>query len=153
MKLYEIDKQILECVDLETGELIDPEKLNALNIEREKKIKGLGLWYKDLIAEAEALKKEKERFAEREKSAKSKAESIKKYLFSVLNGENFKTTECVISFRKSEKTVIDDIYKLPESFLKYAEPKADLTEIKKAIKNGETISGAHIEEAQNIRIK
>lgn len=153
MKLYEIDKQILECVDLETGELIDPEKLNSLNIEREKKIKGLGLWYKDLLAEAEALKKEKEMFAEREKSAKNKAESIKKYLSLVLNGENFKTTECVISFRKSEKTVIDDVHKLPENFLKYAEPKANLTEIKKAIKSGEEIKGAHLEETQNIQIK
>lgn len=67
--------------------------------------------------------------------------------------QNFKTTKCALSFRKSEKTVIDDIYSIPENFLKYAEPKADLTEIKKAIKNGEEIKGAHLEETQNIQIK
>lgn len=153
MKLYEINEQILNCIDNETGELIDPEKLNELQIAKDEKIKNLGLWYKDLLAESTALKEEKEAFAAREKAAKNKAESIKNYLSYVLNGENFKTTECVISFRRSEKTVIDDIYSLPKNFLKYSEPKADLTEIKKAIKNGEEIKGAHLEETQNIQIK
>ena len=35
MKLYEIDNAILECIDMETGEVIDAEKLDALNMERE----------------------------------------------------------------------------------------------------------------------
>ena len=153
MKLYEINEQIMDCIDSETGEVIDPEKLNNLQITKDEKIENLALWYKDLLAEANALKEEKEAFAAREKSAKNKAESIKNYLSYVLNGENFKTTKCALSFRKSEKTVIDDIYSIPENFLKYVEPKADLTEIKKAIKNGEEIKGAHIEETQIIQIK
>lgn len=153
MKLYEINEQIMSCIDNETGEIIDTDKLNELQIAKDEKIENLALWYKDLIAEANALKEEKEAFAEREKAAKNKAESIKNYLSYALNGENFKTTRCALSFRKSEKTVIDDIYSIPKKFLKYAEPKADLTEIKKAIKNGEEIKGAHLEEAQNIQIK
>ena len=143
----------MDCIDSETGELIDPEKLNELQIEKDEKIENLALWYKDLIAEANALKEEKEAFATREKAAKNKAESIKNYLSYVLNGENFKTTKCALSFRNSEKTVIDDIYSIPENFLKYSEPKADLTEIKKAIKNGEEIKGAHLEATVNIQIK
>ena len=153
MKLYEINEQILNCVDAETGEVIDPEKLNELQIAKDEKLENLALWYKDLLAEANALKDEKEAFAAREKVAKNKAESIKNYLSYILNGDNFKTTKCVLSFRKSEKCIVDDIYSIPESFLKYAEPKADLTEIKKAIKNGEEIKGAHLEETQNIQIK
>ena len=153
MKLYEINQSILECIDNETGEIIDADKLNELQIAKDEKLENLALWYKDLLAEANALKEEKETFAEREKAAKNKAESIKNYLSFVLNGENFKTTKCALSFRKSEKTVIDDIYSIPESYLKYSEPKADLTEIKKAIKNGEEIKGAHLEETQNIQIK
>ena len=151
MKLYEINEQIMACID--NGEIIDTDKLNELQIAKDEKIENLALWYKDLIAEANALKEEKEAFAEREKAAKNKAESIMNYLSYVLNGENFKTTKCALSFRKSERTVIDDIYSIPEIYLKYAEPKADLTEIKKAIKNGEEIKGAHLEEAQNIQIK
>ena len=153
MKLYEINQSILECIDNETGEIIDADKLNELQIAKDEKLENLALWYKDLIAEANALKEEKEAFAEREKAAKNKAESIKNYLSYALNGENFKTTKCALSFRKSEKTVIDDIYSIPENFLKYVEPKADLAEIKKAIKNGEEINGAHLEETQNIQTK
>ena len=153
MKLYEINEQIMACIDSETGEVIDPEKLNDLQIAKDEKIENLALWYKDLLAEANALKEEKEAFAVREKAAKNKAESIKNYLSYALNGENFKTTKCALSFRKSEKTVIDDIYSIPENFLKYSEPKADLAEIKNAIKNGEEIKGAHLEETQNIQIK
>lgn len=37
MTLYEIDSAIMDCVDEETGEIIDLEKLEALNIERDKK--------------------------------------------------------------------------------------------------------------------
>lgn len=153
MKLYEINEQILSCIDSETGELIDPEKLNELQLEKDEKLENLTLWYKDLIAEANALKEEKEAFAAREKAAKNKAESIKNYLSYVLNGEGFKTTKCAVSFRKSEKTVVDDIYQIPSIFLKYPEPKADLTGIKKAIKDGEEIKGVHLEETQNIQIK
>ena len=153
MKLYEINEQIMACIDSETGEVIDPEKLNNLQIAKDEKLENLALWYKDLLAEANALKEEKEAFATREKAARNKAESIKNYLSYALNGANFKTTKCALSFRKSEKTVIDDIYSIPENFLKYSEPTADLTEIKKAIKNGEEIKGAHLEETHNIQIK
>ena len=153
MRLYEINEQIMACIDSETGEVIDPEKLNNLKIAKDEKLENLALWYKDLLAEANALKEEKEAFAAREKTARNKAESIKNYLSYALNGENFKTTKCALSFRTSERTVIDDIYSVPENFLKYSEPKADLNELKKAIKNGEEIKGAHLEETQNIQIK
>ena len=153
MKLYEINENILACVDSETGEIIEPKKLNDLQIAKNAKFENLALWYNDLISEAEALKAEKEAFAAREKVAKNRAESIKNYLSFALQGEDFKTTKCVVSFRKSEKTIVDDIGELPEEYLTIAEPKANLTEIKKAIKNGEEIKGAHIEETHNIQIK
>ena len=51
MKLYEIDEQILNCIDAETGEIIDADMLNALQMERDAKIEGVALWIKDLKAE------------------------------------------------------------------------------------------------------
>ena len=39
MTLYEIDDAILACVDPETGEIINPEALTALQMERGKKWK------------------------------------------------------------------------------------------------------------------
>ena len=39
--LYEINQDILDCVDLETGEILDTEKLDALQMEREAKLEGV----------------------------------------------------------------------------------------------------------------
>ena len=58
MKLYEINEQIMACIDSETGELIDPNKLKDLQIAKDEKLENLALWYKDLLAEANALKEE-----------------------------------------------------------------------------------------------
>ena len=47
MTLYEIDNAILDCIDLETGEIIDVDKLNELQLEKETKIENVALWIKD----------------------------------------------------------------------------------------------------------
>lgn len=75
MNLYEIDREILACIDYETGEILDSQRLEMLEMEKEKKIENIGLWIKNLEAEAEALKKEKDAFAAREKSAKKQSRS------------------------------------------------------------------------------
>ena len=49
--------------------------------------------------------------------------------------------------------MIDDITKLNPAFIKFAEPTADKTAIKKAIKDGAAVIGAHIEAAKNMQIK
>ena len=95
----------------------------------------------NLLAEAKALKEEKEKFAARQKAVENKAESLKKWLDYALQGERFKTTTVQITYRKSEQVVIDDIYKVDEKYLKYAEPTPDKAEIKKALKQGEEILG------------
>ena len=41
--LYEIDQEILDCVDAESGEILDVEKLDALQMERERKLEGVAL--------------------------------------------------------------------------------------------------------------
>ena len=65
MKLYEIDNAILDCIDLETGEVIDTERLDALNMERDAKVENVACWIKDLMAEANAIKVEKLALAQR----------------------------------------------------------------------------------------
>ena len=93
MNLYDIDNAILSCVDMETGEIIDAEKLDELKMEKERKIRNIACWVKELNAEAEALKKQKDAFAAREKAAKNKAEGLKAYLSSYLDGKEAKGTE------------------------------------------------------------
>lgn len=153
MNLYEINQEILSLVDPDTGEILDFEAFAELQMEREQKIENIVLWHKNLVAEAAALKAEKDAFAEREKAAKNKAESLKKYLDTILQGQPLKTTKFSVTYRKSEQTVIDDISKIPAEYLKPVEPEADKTAIKNAIKAGAEIAGAHIEEKMNMSIR
>ena len=60
MTLYEIDQRITELVDPETGELLDFDAFQALQMDRQEKIENAVLWYKDLIAPAKASKEEVE---------------------------------------------------------------------------------------------
>lgn len=153
MKLYEIDEAILSCIDTETGEILDAEKLNALQIEREEKLENVALWIKNLTSDAEALKAEKQAFAERQKAAENKAESLKKWLTEALAGEKFKTTRVAVSFRKTKSVQVADIFALDNSFLKYAEPTPDKVAIKKAIEAGQEVTGATLVENVSISVK
>lgn len=153
MRLYEIDEAILGCIDQETGEIIDPEQLDALQIERDEKLEGVALWIKDLTAEAAALKAEKQAFAERQKAAETKAESLKKWLSKALEGEKFKTTKVAVSFRKTQSVQVSDIWELEEKFVKVPEPTADKAAIKAAIKAGEDVKGAVLIDSVSISVK
>ncbi len=153
MKLYEINEKILECVDAETGEILDFEKLDELQIEKETKIENIALWIKDLDAEAKALKAEKQAFEERQKAAEKKVESLKQYLSYILEGTNFKTTKAIVNFRKTQKVDVPDVYKLDENYLKYSEPTPDKMAIKRAIQSGQEVAGASLIESISISIK
>ena len=153
MKLYEIDNAILECIDLETGEIIDTEQLDKLQMERDTKLENVACWIKDLKAEAEALKNEKQALAERQRVAENKAESLKKWLAYALQGEKFKTPKCAISFRKSEAVEVTDeglnnLMKEHDELLTYKAPEPNKTAIKQALKDGLNVAGVQL--VQNI---
>lgn len=151
--LYQIDEAIMDCVDMETGEIVDCEKLAELQMERDDKIQNIALWVKCLEADAEAYKKEKDSFAEKQKVAENKAKRLKEYLATYLDGQTFKSRKVNISFRASEAVNITDVTKIPEQFLKYTEPTADKTAIKKMLKSGFTVDGAELVTNSNIQIK
>ena len=159
MKLYEIDKAILDLVDEETGEIKDYEAFDALQMEREQKIESAALWVKDLLAEADAIKNEMQKLDERKKSAERNAESLKRYISYALNGEKHKTPRVSITYRKSESTDVADGFvewaqkNNRDDLLKYDMPKASITAIKEAIKSGEKVPFALLVKKNNIIIK
>lgn len=162
MKLFEIDERLAACVkisddqavDAETGEVIDIEAVEALEMEREQKIENIGMWIKDLTAQSEALKAEKNKLAEREKSAKNKAERLKEFLTAYLNGKKFETARVSIKFRSVESVSVSDVAMLPAEYIRTKiTNEADKTAIKNAIKAGEVIEGAELVKKQSISIK
>ena len=151
--LYEIDEEILNCVDMETGEIIDVERLGQLQLAREDKVEGIALWIKNLLSDADAIKSEEEKLAQRRKVNENKAKNLKEYLSKFLGGQKFKTPKVSISYRKSESVEVTDISKLDDEYLKFAEPTVDKTKVKKALKAGTTLQGVVLVENQNIQIR
>ena len=152
--LYEIDNDILECVDLETGEIVDEDKLNGLAMERSKKIEGVILWCKDLKAEAEAVKAEGKKLYDRANSLEKTLEQLKKWAAYALDGDKFKTERCSVSYRKSSSIIIDNPAAVSSEYLKdVQESWISKSAIKEAIEAGKEVKGAHQEEKQSIIIK
>ena len=159
MTIYEIDNEIMNCIDMETGEVIDTEKLNDLQMERDAKIENVALWIKELNAEAEAIKNEKQALAERQRVAENKAESLKNWLAYALNGEKFKTAKCSISYRNSESVEVTEegleaLMREHEDLLTYKTPEPNKKAIKDAIKNdGLTVAGVQLVQKTSTIIK
>ena len=153
MKLYEIDNAILDCIDLETGEVIDTERLDALNMERDAKIENVACWIKDLRAEAEAIKAEKLALAERQKIAENKVESLKKWVAYALGGQKFSTAKCSVSFRNTESVEVteeglENLMNDHDELLTYKAPEPNKKAIKDAIKDGLSVAGVQL--VQNV---
>lgn len=157
MTLYEINSAILNLAD-EDGEIADFAEFDKLMLAREEKIENVALYYKNLKAEAEAIKNEEDALKKRRVSAESRAESLKNYLDYALAGEKFKTARVAVSYRKSEQTVLDKEFiawakEKADHLLRYAEPEPRKTEIKERLKNGEAIPHAALREVRNISVR
>lgn len=167
MKLYQIDQaiesilnmEVDEFVDMETGEILS---LELLQMEREKKLEGVACYIKNTLAEAEALKAEKDALAKRETAARKKADRLKQWLQDKLQGEKLTTPRAAISYRKSEAVDITDEDRFVvwamghghNNLLTFTAPNANRTAVKKYLKeSGDTVPGAVLVERQNIQIK
>ena len=162
--LYEISQDILNCVDLETGEILDTEKLNALQMERDAKLEGVALWIKDMRAEAAAIKEEADKLTARKKALDNKIEGLKTWLLMALDGEKLNTPRCKVYQTHSQRvTIVGDENDLiawlernakdPRDYIRYREPELRKDEIKKALKDGKEIEYAKLEETEGVVIK
>lgn len=154
--LYELASQIANFeleIDEETGEVLNADQLENIEMERNAKIENICLWIKNLKSDATAYKAEKDSFEKKRKAAENKAEALKKYVQFVLAGEKFKTGRVSVSYRKSEQVECDDMAKVPERYLRFKDPELDKTKIKEALKNGENVESCKLVEKQNMQIR
>ena len=159
--LYEINHAILECCDMETGEILDCERLEQLQLEKEQKIEGVALYIKNLDAEAAALKVEEAALAERRKIKENKAKRLKEYLSSALNGQKFETPRVRLSFRTSTGVEISDELALltwlekhnQDHCIKYKMPEISKVEVGKLLKAGAEMPGVAFVERCNLQMK
>ena len=160
--LYDIDQEILDCVDQETGEILDSEKLTALQMERDRKLEGVALWIKDLNYESAMIKEEADKLTARKRALDNKISGLKMWLLIALDGEKLKTPRCNVYQTHNQRLAVENEQKLisflqtledPERFLKFQEPELRKDEIKKALKDDYEIPGASLEETESIVIK
>lgn len=163
MTLFEINTEmenaLLECIDPETGEITDLDKLQQLGLELQDKVKNIGLYIINLRADIKALKEQEDKFKARRKTLENKVENLSQYLESNIDGKAFKFDEFTITHRASASVEIKDkcafdlfAMEHPEYLLE-TEIKPDKASIKLAIANGESIPGCEIVTKQNMQIK
>ena len=73
--LYELERALQEFeleIDEETGEILNMEDMDALQMERDIKVENIALWIKNLLSDAEAYKREKESFYAKERPPRTK---------------------------------------------------------------------------------
>ena len=129
--------------------------LTELEDQKEKKAIAVACKIKDYLAEVNALKAEKQRIDARMKSANNTVDWLKGYLQGNLEtGTPIKDAKVNITWRKSEKCIVDDIDldTLPEEYVR-VKKDVDKSALKDALKEGAVFAYARLEESQNIQIK
>ena len=162
MKIYEIPGALRELLDRldadpDTGE-VDGEALAAYaeyNAAAAEKLEGTACYCRELRAEAEAIKAEEERLAKRRKALENKSERLKNYMMPALEAMGGKVKGVMASVRigKSQAVTVFDIDALPDAF-KHVKTTIDPDKValKKALKSGEVIPGAALEDRQSVVI-
>ena len=164
MSLYAIDERLRECLDLlmvddETGEIIQDsvfDDIQELTIERDQKLEGIGVYLKELDAEATALKEEITALKMRYDAKVRKRDSLKAFLSNYLLGNQinkFETSKVKLSFRKSEAVDADEARVPKKYFKKVIDYKLDRAGIKELLKAGKAVKGCQLIEKQNLQIK
>lgn len=158
--LFEINEQIEmltnKLVDEETGEINEEvmAELEALEMDREDKIEGCGLMMKQLAAEVDAINTEIKALKARATAKANKHDRIGEYVKATLKGKPFERARVSMRFRKSVKVEITDETLVPDEWCKYETTRTPMkTEIKKALKNDETVPGCVLVENMNLQVR
>lgn len=159
MKLYEISEALRTVIDgglvfdEETGEvLFDSKNLDELEAARDEKLEACAIVKKELDFEAESLRMEEKRLAERRRRKEAEASRLAEYIARNAPESGLETPKASLSWRKSSQVVITDESAIPGDFLTYT-PKVDKTAIRKAIKESGSCPGAELVTKRNLVIK
>lgn len=162
MNLFEIDAEISACVKLEnsdgfvnveTGELIDMAALDGLKMERDKKVRNIACWIKNLESDEKQLAEQEKIYHDRKIAAKNKKEQLKSYLAAFLRGKNWDNKEVQIRWRKSESVEVTDMKKLSSYYLRFKDPEVNKSLLKADLKAGVVLSGAELVIKNNMSVK
>ena len=169
-KLYEINNDLEKlldenatmaiddenAVDLETGELFNlSARIEALNIERNEKIKGVAVYLDDINIKRDALAGKIAKLKKQLESLDKEIDGITTYLLIATENQGFKDDDIEVKVKSNNRCIISDESVIPEKFIKTEtkiETKISKTEITKAIKAGEEVPGATLQKSYSLSI-
>lgn len=158
MTIYELTEQAAQLYALlESGE-IDEEVFNDTldAMGAEEKLKNCCYIIKQLEADAKTLKEEKEKLDAKQKTAENGAKRLRAKVLEFMNITNTKKTKVdifTLNVVETKSVNITDESKIPAIFLIEQPPKIDKTAIKKALAEGEVVTGAEIQINEGVRLK
>lgn len=149
------------CIDEETGEIIDTDVLEVLKNDLEKQIveksSDVVKYHKNRDGLINQVSDEIKRLQAFKKALTSRQENFEKYILYCMEklGKNkIETANGTIKITKSQGVKITDYEKVPAKYIVMKQEfKEDLRAIAKAIKSGEIVDGAILEDRKNISIK
>lgn len=158
MTLYEMTEQGKLLYNLmQENEIDEQTYLDTLqSIGVEEKLEDYVKVIKSLEADALAVKTEKDRLAEKQKSIERNIERLKERVLQYLDTTESKSAKAgIFEVRQSESKSVDvyDFLLVPTEYLDYGEPKPKKAEIAKAIKAGAEIPGCTLKSKFNLKIK
>lgn len=161
LSLYHIDQALEALIDPETGELLDYDAFEQLQMDREHKIENMVCWAKSMGAEAKAISEEEKKLAERRKAIENKRERILGYVDRALDGHAFQTAKCSVTYRKSTAVEITNMEELVQWCLDngydgkvtYAAPTVGKSDIAPLLKAGVAVEGVEVAERLNMGVK
>ena len=158
MNLYQLTGAAMQLQEmLEAGEIdkaVYDDTLEGLDIDT--KVENICKVIRNLDAQAKAFKEEKDRLAEHEKVAKNGVTRLKESLLMYMQACDKKKLDAgtfTVSRSKSTSVKIFDETGVPEEFLVYQPATIDKTAVAKAIKAGQVVAGAELEEREYVRIR
>lgn len=159
--IYDLNKNYQEVAALlETAETEEEmqainDTLEMLDVSIEEKVENTAKYIKNVESDIEGIKAEINRLTALKKQKERNTEWLKtniEYALKTKGIDKLEVGTFKCGYHKSEKTIVDDVNKLPDE-LKKVEYKPMAAEIKKYIKEHGSLDGARIETCMNFYIK
>ena len=162
--IYELTQDFLTIQEMMEDPELDPQTLTdtmeAVEGELEIKAESYAKIMKNLEGDIEALENEIRRLTSRKKAIEENIKRMKAALqgmMEVTGKTKFKTDLFSFGIQKNTPSVVidvEDVYDIPEDYLKYKAPEINKTAIREAIQQGENLEGiAHLETKNSLRIR
>lgn len=161
LKYKAVFDELESLVDLESGEIVDPEQYDILKArlteiegDRDEKIRNTIRYYKSQDIYLKGLEAEAKRIADEKAKVKRTMERVKKLIEWETGGKPLKDPEFTVSYRRTKSVQILDIDQIPDVYMRSKTTiEPDKTSIKQAIQDGEIIPGAELVENTSITVK